>query len=245
MNFLIDAIIVIIAAACCIWGFKSGFVKMIVSFLKNIIAIIIASVFASKLGAYLYENVFKSVFESLTVDKISKWLGTSTDGAPDIGPLLDTENSEFLSFIDKLGFDFGSISEKYAEFGESAEEAMIEYISRPLGVTVSNVVAFILIFIASVLIIKLIGFIIDKIVKLPVLNVTNRLLGLVLGAVLGVIFIFVFTGIVDAILPLIKINDEHIVVGAVEEGTILYKYFVNRTPAGMINDILSKIGVNK
>lgn len=243
MNFLIDAVMVAIAVACCVWGFKNGFVRMVVHFFKNIIALIVASVFTSRVGALLYQQFFKNIFENMTTKKIASWLGVDTSATLDIGPLIDAEHSEFFGFVKKLGFNFDAINEKYAELGGESGDLMVEYISKPLGVTVSNVVAFALIFVVTVLAIQIIGFIIGKIAKLPVLNVTNRVLGLLLGAVLGIIFLFVFVAIVKVLVPYIKLDGEYLTVGALEEGTIIYKYLVNKTPAGFIEDILVKIGV--
>ncbi|MBE6701082.1 MAG: CvpA family protein [Ruminococcaceae bacterium] len=243
MNILLDAFIVLIVVACCTMGYRLGIVKMTVSFLKNIIAIAVASVYSSKFGAFLYRKVFKNVFENMTLEKITDWLGIEKNPNPDIGPLIEAEHSEFFEFIEKIGFDSEVIIEKYNEIGASAGDAMVEFISRPIGHTISCAIAFILIFISTSLLVRLIGFIIGKIVKLPVLNVTNRFLGFILGLVLGVIFVFLFIALVSAIAPYIKINGEYLTVGALEEGTIIYKYLANETPAGLISNILEKIGV--
>ncbi len=243
MNFLVDGLIIAIFVTCCIWGFKSGFVKMVVSFLKNIIAIIIATIFASRLGSFLYELFFKKLFEGFVIDKVSGWLGVDPNKNVDIGPLIDAQHSEFFKFAKTLGFDFTHISDKYTEFGQSAGDLMIEYIAKPLATAVSNVVAFLVIFAVSVLAIMLVGFILGKIAKLPLLNVTNRVLGFAVGILLGIIFVFVFSALVKAVVPYINISGEHLATETFEEGTIIYKYIVNQTPAGLIEDILDKIGV--
>ncbi len=243
MNFLVDGLIIGIFIACCIWGFKSGLVKMAVSFLKNIIAIIVATIFASRLGALFYEWFFKKAFEGFVVDKVSGWLGVDPDKNIDIGPLIEAQHSEFFKFAKKLGFDFGQINDKYTEFGQSAGDLMIEYIAKPLATAISNVVAFILIFAVSVLVILIVGFILGKVAKLPLLNVTNRVLGLAVGILLGIIFVFIFAALVKAVVPYISISGEHFAANTFEEGTIIYRYMVNHTPAGLIEDILDVIGV--
>lgn len=243
MNILIDVIIVAIALVCCISGYKNGFVKMIINFFKNIIALIVAAVFCSKLGAVLYNLCFKSIFEGMTIGRIASWLGVETSDNLDIGPLLLNEHSEFLSFVEKLGFSTNSITEKYNELGGESGDLMVEYIAKPLGMTVANVAAFILLFIASVLVIQLLGFILGKIVKLPVLNATNKILGLLLGIVLGGVFVFIFVALVEAVVPYIKLNGEYVSSSILEDGTILYSYLVGKTPQGFIDMLLARIGV--
>ncbi len=243
MNFLIDGLILLIFITFCVVGYKNGFIKMLISFLKNIIALIVASVFSTRVGAFLYEKFFKGFFEDMTLERLCSWLGIDKSASPDIGPLIDAEHSEFFGFIEKLGFDIDTINEQYANLGKNAGDAMVEFIAKPIANTVSNVVAFILLFIVTVLAVKLIGFILGKIAKLPVLNATNRILGLILGALLSVVFILIFVALVDMLLPYVKINAEHLTTQSFEEGTILYKYLTSQTRSGLIGNIITKIGV--
>lgn len=243
MNFIVDGIIAALVVGCCIWGFKNGFVEMVVNFCKNILAMIIAGLFTKKVGLLLYKHFFKDLLEDFTIDKIAKWLGVDTSENMDIGPLLDAEHSEFFKFIEKHGYEIGQISEKYDEVGANAGDLMIEYIAKPLGTAVSNVVAFILLFILASFVISIVGIIIGNIAKLPVLNVTNRLLGMVLGLCLGVLFAFLVASLVSVIVPLIKIHGENLNAGVLEEGTILYKYLIHNTPSNLVEDFLELIGV--
>ena len=243
MNFLIDGLIIAIALTCCIWGYKNGFVKTVVNFFKNIFAIIIAAIFSSRVGALLYDFFFKGVFENMVVNKVSAWLGVDPSANIDIGPLIAEKHSEFFRFAEALGFDFNAITDKYNDVGSSAGELMVEYIAHPIAKTISNVLAFILIFVLAVLVIKLLGFILGKIAKLPVLNATNKLLGLILGAVLGIIFVFIFVAIVKALAPYMNINGNYFFNGELQESTIVYKYLSERNPIGLVQEILTKIGV--
>lgn len=242
MNILIDGLIIGIMLTCCVWGYKSGFIKMAVSFLKNIVALVVASMFATRLGAFLYASFFKGMFEKMTVKKITQWLGVEHGSELDIGPLLERKHTEFVNFIEKLGFDLETVTEKYNELGESSSDVIVEYIAEPLGVTVSNAVAFIILFVLSVLAIKIVGFILGKIVKLPVLNVTNRLLGLILGVVSGIIFVFIFVALVDVLVPYIRIDGESLAAGSIEEGTMIYRHLVGQTPVGLVRDLLTSVG---
>ena len=61
--------------------------------------------------------------------------------------------------------------------------------------------------------------------------------------VLGVIFVFVFVAVVDMIIPYISINGEHFTVASIEDGTIVYKYLVGKTPVTLLEDVLQKTGI--
>ena len=240
MNILIDALIIGIMALCCIAGYKNGFVKTVINFLKNIIALVLASVFSHRVGLFLYERFFSGIFEKITVDRFARWLGVDSTKNLDIGPLIDAEHSEFFKYVENLGINVDSMIEKYNELGENAGEMMARYISEPLGMTVSKVVAFVLIFIVSVIAVSLVGFIIGKIVKLPILNATNKFLGLVLGIILGVIFVFIFVSVLDLILPYIKVGGESLGTGDFKNETIIYGYLSSNSPMGLLEDIILK-----
>lgn len=239
MNILIDAFILAIFVFTCIAGYKNGFVKTVLAFLKNIIALILSVLFSSSVGLFLYDKVFKSVFEKMTLDRFADWLGVE-GGNLDIGPLLNAEHSEFLKYVENLGINIDTLAEKYHEYGDKTGELMAEYIAQPIGMTVSKVVAFILIFIVSVIVINIVGFIIGKIVKLPILNATNKFLGLVLGVVLGVIFVFVFVSILDLILPYIKLGGESLGSGDFKNETFLYGYLSDNSVRGLLEDLIMK-----
>ncbi len=243
MNFLIDIIIITIFLGTCVWGYKNGFIKAFLSCVKNIAAILIASFFSTKLGTIIYDVFLKKVFESFTVDKIAGWLGVEPHKNLDIGPLIDAEHSEFFEFLERMGFDVNTVTDKYFS-AVNPDEIMVEYISKPLGHTVSNVIAFVLIFFVSVIVLKLLAILLSKIFSIPGLNITNKVLGLVFGVVLGLIFAFVFAGVVNALLPFIKIQGEHLSVGAIENGTFIYKYLAGQSPVEAIKNLLSQIGVN-
>lgn len=240
MNILIDAIIVGIFLLCCVAGYRNGFVKTIIAFLKNIVALVVAGMFSLRLGQILYDKFFSGIFEKITIDRFARWLGVDTTANLDVGPLIDAEHSEFFKYVENLGIDTESMIEKYHEFGENAGELMAKYISEPLGMTVSRVVAFIILFIVTVIAINIIGFIVGKIVKLPVLNATNKLLGLVLGVILGVVFVFIFVSVLDQLLPYIKVGGESLGTGDFKEETIIYGYLSSNSPMGLLEDIFLK-----
>lgn len=240
MNILIDALIVGIFVLCCITGYKNGFVKTVISFLKNIIALVVSVLFSSRVGLFLYEKVFKSIFEKITLDRFAHWLGVDSSENLDIGALIDAEHSEFFKYIENLGLNMDSVIEKYNEAGDKTGEIVAEYITQPLGMTVSRVVAFILIFILSIIVINILGFIIGKIVKLPLLNATNKFLGLLLGVVLGVIFVFIFVSILDLVLPYIKLGGESLGSVDFKNETFLYGYLSDNSPRGLLEDLILK-----
>ncbi len=236
MNILIDALLIAILVFTSLAGYKNGFVKTVLAFFKNIIALVVAGIFSERVGSFLYERFFKGVFENITLEKFAEFLGVDTTKNLDVAPLIENKHPEFMKYVENLGID----TEALEGIGDSAGELVAEYISGPLGMTVSRVVAFILLFIASVIVIKIVGFIIGKIVKLPLLNATNKLLGLFLGVILGVIFVFIAVAIFDQLLPYIKVSGEALGSSDFKDSTIVYSYLSSRSPMGLLEELILK-----
>lgn len=236
MNIIIDAFLIAILLFTSLAGYKNGFVKTVISFLKNIIALIAAGFYSERVGGFLYEKVFKGVFENVTLEKFAEFLGVDTTKNLDVAPLIENKHPEFMKYVENLGID----TEALESIGDSAGELVAEYISGPLGMTVSRVAAFILIFIASVIVINIVGFIVGKIVKLPILNATNKVLGLFLGIILGVIFVFIAVAILDQLLPYVKVSGEVLGSADFKDSTIVYSYLSSRSPMGLLEELILK-----
>ncbi len=75
---------------------------------------------------------------------------------------------------------------------------------------VSNIFAFIIIYVASFVVFAVLIFMIDKCFKLPVLNQINKVLGFVLGAILSVFNLILLCSIATYILDIFQISPESV-----------------------------------
>ena len=113
---------------------------------------------------------------------------------------------------------------------QSAKEAAISAISTPLTEAVSSALGFLLVFVVSLLLIKLLTMALDIVAKLPLLRTVNKGLGMALGAVQGVLIVCVFAGVVTYLAPFL----ENYMTSAFDANTIsatlVFKYFYEISP---------------
>ncbi len=86
----------------------------------------------------------------------------------------------------------------------------------------NKILAFILIFILTMIACGALSFALDKLFKLPLLREINKLFGLALGAVCGFIYMMVSLPLITLILNLISLNTSEISAKIMEEKTIVY-----------------------
>lgn len=188
-----DIIVVIIVMVAIFLGYKKGFIKTLFSVLSFFIAVAITFTFykpvmkiiKEKTGfenwlyGYLYEmNVDEKKHEEVSGEQ----LALSTSGENYINSLPE-------SVIDMIGLD---------EFKENAKAKVIEKIVE----FVVKLLAIIIVYVISKLVLFILVLILDSIAKLPVLKQFNELLGLALGGILGFIQVYVVCAIITLIASL-------------------------------------------
>ena len=90
------------------------------------------------------------------------------------------------------------------------------------GITlfICNLLAFIIILFVSCLLVSLLGFLLKKLFKLPVLHHFDKAAGLCLGVVCAIINLFVFTVIIALIINMGVLPPDQ----PLEDNTLIYKY---------------------
>ncbi len=227
MNFLVDFILLAIVILFTIAGFRKGFVKTIISGVKNVVAFIVAFKFSSLLGAWLKEQFFMERAREAIKQKISEFIGAESATGSDVSNLLTSEHSDFLSFIEKMGVDTDTVFDIASTHQGDVIDSVSEYIAEPCVNALSTVLAFVLIFIGTLLVLLIVGAILNLVVKLPVLKGTNKILGGMLGAVIGVFWAFVLTALIRIIVPYFS---DTAVISSLAHGGPVYGFITSLAP---------------
>lgn len=227
MNFLVDFILLAIVILFAISGFKKGFVKTIISGLKNVAAFIVAFNFSSRLGSWLKEQFFMERAREAIKQKVAEFIGDKSATNSDISNLLNSEHSGFLSFIEKMGVDTDTVVNIAASQEGDVIDRVSEYIAEPCVNALSTVLAFVLLFIGTLLVFIIVGAVLNLIVKLPVLKGTNKILGGILGAVIGIFWAFVLTALIRMVVPYFSDNA---VISSLAHGGPLYGFITSLAP---------------
>ena len=180
------AVLALIAAAC-IMGFRKGFVKEIVSVFFMLISFLLVWAVNPYVNTFVKE--YTPVYDTIQ-DKcqtlVSEQIGNKkTLDKEEQNQVM--ENME-LPVLLKNALVENNTAETYRYLAVST---FTEYISDSLAVMAVNGISFLISFVLSAAVIKLLGFILNVLTKLPVINGINKIAGAAVGGIKCIIFIWI------------------------------------------------------
>ena len=227
MNFLVDLVLLLLICGFTITGFRKGFVKTLITSFKNLAAFAVAWMFSSQLGEWLKDRFFMEKAKDTIGKRIAEFLGTNDSTSVDLQSLLEAEHSGFVKFLEKMDIDIASLNEVFSSGNSNINEAIGEYIAEPCVNALSSVLAFVLLFVGTLLVIFIAGIILGALVKLPILKGTNKLIGGILGLILGVFWAFIITALVRMVIPYFSDNA---LISSLGEGGPIYRFISSIAP---------------
>ncbi len=235
MAIIIDIIIVLIFAISLYVGYKRGFVKTMFAISTLIAAILLAACFGNKAGF--------AIRKTATVEKISYRVTEElSDCLFRIFEEKTTEDKkqENVAMLDILLTDFGVDTKQFVESYENALTTGAENVKKTIVSELSDTVmdalchgaGTILVFVVSYVLLKIAGYVLDKVFKLPILKTANKTGGLLLGVVSGAFSVFIFCIMIDIIAPYVPVNP--ILYVGMENDTYIYKYILDFSTANFL-----------
>ena len=220
-----DLVLVLIIFISAIVGLKRGFVKSIAGFAEYIVAFMVANRFYTA-GANL---VAKIPFIANMITDVEM-------------PTLDAD----AGFFGKIGAIISYILENSALSGTDPTEQAQAVINNYLAELISKAIAFIVLFIATVLLMKLIVLLIDKFCDLPVFNFTNRTLGVIFGLLCGMFITWILSNVfVNNILPILIDKYPETFTDEIKDSVVI-KFFMKFSPVALVMylaNLVSSAGV--
>lgn len=190
MGIAIDIIIVVICVGIVIKSYKNGLVKSVMGLAKGIVSLIAAYAFTPTLADYVY-NKFALDSISGSIEKSLSSLSLTENGVFNLEKMFADMPDSLKQIIERYGTDsnaLGKMCDGITEGSSDAVSAIADYIADPVAHGLSTAVAFIILFVAISIVLTVLTFIVDAILHLPVLNGTNKLLGLAFGIAEGLLF---------------------------------------------------------
>ena len=221
MGAVLDILIVVIAGLTVFFAVKNGFVKTVLSAASFIISLIVAFTLVGTVrDAFLDSALAGSVREAVNAS-ITSFV---TDGGDTEGEL-----PEFLTKLEFIGVDKTELEEKWnawrQENTESLKTELVNFVSEPVIYSVSTLIAFLLLFIGTSLVLKILTYLLDRLTDLPVLRQANKALGLVAGVVLAVLRIYLFCAAVRLLIPCAETLEISLISSIRPENTFLFRLF--------------------
>ena len=180
------AVLEIIAAAC-IMGFRKGFVKEIVSVFFMLISFLLVWAVNPYVNTFVKE--YTPVYDTIQ-DKCQTMVSEQIGNKKTLDKEEQNQVMENMELPDLLknALVENNTAETYRYLAVST---FTEYISDSLAVMAVNGISFLISFVLSAAVIKLLGFILNVLTKLPVINGINKIAGAAVGGIKCIIFIWI------------------------------------------------------
>jgi uncharacterized membrane protein required for colicin V production len=201
----IDIGIVVILALFGIIGFRRGLVKSIISLTSIIVGFIAAKLFYIRLADYITSATnIDSKINSFIYDKL---MASFPNGQ--VSLTASDANSSLQWILTKLFHSENIINDT------------VSTISSQITVIILNVLAFVALFIVTIIIIKIIGVLLNKISQLPVLSFVNKLGGSIIGIIKGALLCMLLVSVVSSL----TIFTSNPTIVSLLSDSLLCKYF--------------------
>ncbi len=227
MSLAIDIILAIIIILPVILGIKRGFVKTVMGLVSVLIAICASYILTPYLSPLCRDKIVEPYMRTPVESQIESMLDAS-------GETFDTESLENLSEIpdvvknicDTFGIDIQDIKSNEEIDKQSPDQSISDHITELILSRTAYIIAFISVFIAAAIVLRIITIILCAICKMPILNSINRIAGAVFGFCFGGISAFVIAKLLILLLPtLVSVNPE--LFGGAAEQSVLLKLIGN------------------
>ena len=201
MSAILDILIVVIIGVTILFAVKNGFVKTVLSAASFLIALVVAFLFVSPVRDAFLESGMAVKVRSAVDESITSFVTGASAELEEKWNDWRTENTETL------------------------KNELVGYVSEPVLRAVATFTAFVLLYLGSVLVLRLAAYLLDKLTDLPILRQANKLLGLVAGVVLALLRVWLFCAVVQLLLPCADTLGLGIVSHIDPANTFLFKFF--------------------
>ena len=225
MGYAFDIAILAIIIITIALAYKNGFIKTVLSALSFFIAIIVAFSLQPKVSDIVIKMPFVDTIRESVRDKFIEMspLAGENEYNPDL--LFEDKPEAFVTMLEIVGINQEELSTQFNEWKAdttvNTADMLVEYVANPLIKSAVSIISFIAIFVAAIIVLKILIFILDKLFRLPILKQANKALGFLIGIILGVFRAYIFGAIVTLIIPLIQSNNQNILIG----NSVIFRFF--------------------
>ena len=225
----LDILIVAVFILCIVFGIRNGFVKSVISLVGNIAALAIAFIFSVSLGAYINTNYVREPMQQWLINSLSPTEESTKASLDDLD--LDQLFADMPTFFkdsaEFLGVDIEEMQQKYESLKENgveqAKAAIVDAMTNPVSEVVSRAIAFVLIFIACSIAVRILWWLSDLIVNIPVIRQIDKTGGAVLGIINGILITFILTSLLNVTLVYFLRDKTPEQRETMIENTVIYK----------------------
>lgn len=236
MNFLLDIIIALIIGLTVFSAVKNGLIKTAISAVSFLVAVIITLTFSTPLANSLKETSIAESIREATEQKITDII---SEGSYGINDLLSGASEEFNALITVAGMDNEDIKKIVTEtvtdaltkpstdVAKDIAPTIAKHISVPIIDLIATLVAIIILFFGTQIVLAVVAKLLDIVAKLPILNSFNKAGGLILGIVLAFIRVCLFCFIINVLIENKDFLGVEFISNLEPDKTLLFSFFRN------------------
>ncbi|MBR6650553.1 MAG: CvpA family protein [Clostridia bacterium] len=244
LNLFLDVLVIAVMAGSVIYGYKNGFVKSLMSLVSGIVSVLVAYTFTPMLSAWLNAKYILGAISKGIAETFASAAKTTGEAADEIVYDLTKmfENPQIKTIIERFGADMNAVENAAGEaeiVGFDLINKLAVTVAKPVANTVSTVLAFLVLFLGAVIVLKIVTVIVAAMFKLPVLKSMDKGLGLVSGIICAVFLGWVLSLAIEVALSALVTVAPRIVTENTFNNTIIVKFFSENS----FLDLFSKIGL--
>ena len=219
LRFGIDIIYLVLTGVIILVAVKQGFVETLYRFGKTIFAGIAAFLFGPAVGDLLNDKwIYGWIYRYVSQKSVE--LVEGAEGAIDVNALMDQ-----LPLLIRRLVTAEDIEEKIGALSGDVKGFALNFsatVSQSASWLISNVIAYISVFLVALLILFLMFRLFEQVVEIPAVGRVNKILGGVFGAVAAVIVLAVITFVLGILASLMGAEST---VAHMTDSSLLFKLF--------------------
>ncbi len=226
MYFILDVVAIIIFLLTVISCRRKGFFRSFFGLIKVILALVVAYTFMPTV-AYFYRTSFVERLVSRNVAERINVLAQKTADGLNLNKLFADMPSEFSDILSRYGADGKKLAERFGAIEDAALDSVNDLASSITSKVVhgiSDTLAFATLFIASLIILTVVIWLMGMILKLPVLSGIDKGLGFIFGLISGILLVWIYSNLITYAVETIEILKPGILGQNVIDNTFIVKY---------------------
>ncbi len=183
MNWLLILVLVVIGV-CGFAGYRKGLVRVLFSLLAVVLSLVFVGFVFPFVGTLLQEHTgLHAYVKERSNAMVAEW-NESREVGTEEGRYAAIDSYEVPEYL-KSYFKKGHTT-------ETLETEFNDYISDKIAELAINVVSFVISFLVIAIVLHALAFLLDTVMKLPILNSINRIGGLAAGLAEGLLAVWIF-----------------------------------------------------
>jgi len=220
-----------------------GLVRSVIGLAGNIAALVVAIIFSAELSVYINSNYVREPMQQWFLNSLSA-TSSATDANfadVDFDGLFEDRPEYFINTLEFFNVDADTAFQQYETYKLNGEEqarvAIVNTLTAPVAAAVSRVVAFIIIFILCKIAVKLLWWLSNAIINVPIVKHFDRLGGTVVGIAAGLLLTLVTVSVVNISFSYLLKNMSVSQKNEIVQRTVIYR---NLNEINPLNSVFSE-----